>query len=359
METLIVVLLFLVFFFTMIIKAFKSSDKPQSSTPSSGSSTCPSSKCSPITSHPKYEAPIHDPNKVTIVKFKVAGLFYRLDYCQERAARLFNYEPLLLKAEPNNASDPNAIMIFTEDWIHIGYMPKEIAAKFHSHLDKLIECHLDYKYPDGRIYCLNVSAAFDCMLPEAYDSLIHDYDIKSQYEEKYPGLNDSLFYYDKDPDKAFQILNQALVDNPNDFFLRYSYLRLLSGLARFEEAKSYIDQLLLDFPISKNSSCLINEHNYIDGQIRRKQERELRSQINFKLGQAKVFLQEKQYDKALPLLLFCYENDFQRQQLITDICKCYKQTNDKEHLIEFANDALKKEWISPKTAGMLTSLISL
>lgn len=131
------------------------------------------------------------------------------------------------------------------------------------------------------------------MLPEAYDSIIKDFDIKSQYDKKYPGLSEALFYYDRDPDKTFQILNQALSKNPDDFFLRYSYLRLLSSFRRFEEAESYINQLLIDFPISKDSSCIINEKNYINGQIRWKQERELRTQIDFKFGQAKVLMQEK------------------------------------------------------------------
>lgn len=360
METLIVVLIFLFFFFAFIIKTFKSSDSSQSSYNSSSSSNHSSTSYSSSTSTNKeYKSPSHNLNKVSVVKFKVAGLFYRSDFCQRRAASLCINEPLLLQAEPDNEVDPNAVKVLTTEGVHIGYMPKDIASQWHSHLDKLNECHLIHNFPDGAIHTLEVGAVFDYISPLTYDYMVDDIWASIGYKEKVPGLSEAKSNWYKDPDGSISLLKSLIETYGDDFYIRYSYLSVLGCLKRYEEAKSCLDQILTDFPISKDSSCIKKEQEYIEDRLRLEKERELRSQINFKLGQAKVFLQEKQYDKALPLLLFCYENDFQRQQLITDICKCYKQTNDKEHLIEFANDALKKEWISPKTAGMLTSLISL
>lgn len=354
MESLIIVLILLLVFFLMVTKAFRTPDATQSTASSSGSSA-PSS--TPVCKH--YESPVHDLNKVSVVKFKVAGLFYRSDFCQRRAASLCINEPLLLQAEPDNEMDPNAVKVLTTEGVHIGYMPKDIASQWHSHLDKLNECHLIHNFPDGAIHTLEVGAVFDYISPLTYDYMVDDTWASMGYKENVPGLSDAKSNWYKDPDGSISHLKSLIETYGDDFYIRYSYLSVLVCLKRYEEAKSCLEQILVDFPVSKDASCIKEEKEHIEDHLRAEKERELRTQIDFKLGQAKVFLQEKQYDKALPLLLFCYENDFQRQQLITDICKCYKQTNDKKHLIEFANDALKKEWISPKTAGMLTSLISL
>lgn len=354
MESLIIILILLFFFFRMVIKTFRSSDAIQSSASSSGSSA---SSSTTVCKH--YESPVHNLNKVSVVKFKVAGLFYRPDSCQRKAASLCINEPLILQAEPDNEMDSNAIKVLTSDGVHIGYMPKEFAAEWHNHLDELNECHLINNYPDGAIHNLEAVAVFDYISPLTYDFMVDDIWASIGYKENVPGLSDAKSNWYKDPDGSISHLKSLIETYEDDFYIRYSYLSVLVSLKRYEEAKSCLEQILIDFPVSKDASCIKEEKEYIEDHLRAEKERELKTQIDFKLGQAKVFLQEKQYDKALPLLLFCYENDFQRQQLITDICKCYKQTNDKKHLIEFANDALKKEWISPKTAGMLTSLISL
>ena len=58
---------------------------------------------------------------------KCVGLFYRPAEAQERAMELTPGDKLTLKPEPDNHVDPNAVMVFTEDDVHIGYVPKEEA----------------------------------------------------------------------------------------------------------------------------------------------------------------------------------------------------------------------------------------
>lgn len=352
MGSLILVLILLVFVFTLVIKTFKSSDASQSSSHSTASSFT-------HTSNKHYQSPSHNLNKVSVVKFKVAGLFYRSSSSQRRAASLCINEPLLLQAEPDNEFDPNAVKVLTTEGIHIGYMPKDLAKEWHNHLDVLNECHLVLNYPDGAIQTLEVAAVFDYISPLTYDFMVNEVWVSQEYERILPGITDARDNWYDDPESSLAMIKTFLGTYENDFYLRYCYLSVLVNLKRYEDAKSYLEQILVDFPISKDAACIQDKKAYIENRLQFEKERELRTQIDFKLGQAKVFLQEKQYDKALPLLLFCYENNLQRQQLISYICKCYKQTNNREHLLEFANDALKKEWISPKTAGMLTSLISL
>ena len=61
---------------------------------------------------------------------KCVGLFWRPAEAQARAMELTPGDKLTLKAEPTNEFDPNAVMVFTEDDVHIGYVPKEDAPFF-------------------------------------------------------------------------------------------------------------------------------------------------------------------------------------------------------------------------------------
>lgn len=358
MDWLIILLLILFVMILILRKIHKSSSETE---------YIPDKKCVPYTSSSSsektenrtYESPNHDINNVSVIKFKVAGLFYRPFYSQYRAARLKINESLKLEAEPDNEIDPNAIKVMTTDNVELGYMPKDLAAKWISYLDKLNECHLISNYPDGDINRLEVAAVFDCITPTTYDFVVDDYYVSSQYKDKFPELKDIYLKSEEELNQTLLKINIYLETYKSDFYLRYCYATILTRLERYDEALSYIDDIIRILPISKNSNCIKKERKFLKERISEIKEQELKEQMDFKMGQAKVLMQEKKYDEALPLLMFCYENNLCQQKLINDICRCYKNLKNKEGLVSFANDALKKDWISPKTKGMLTSIKSL
>lgn len=355
----LIILLLILFVMILILRKIHKSSSETGYVPDKNYVPYTSSSSSENTENKTYESPHHDINKVSVIKFKVAGLYYRPYYNQHRAARLKINEPLKLEAEPDNEFDPNAIKVMTSDNVELGYMPKDLAAKWVTYLDKLNECHLISNFPDGDINRLEVAAVFDCITPTTYDFVVDDYYVSSQYEDKFPELKDIYLKSEEDLNQTLLKINTYLETYKSDFYLRYSYAKVLRMLKRYDEALSYIDEIIQFLPESKNSKCIRNERKFIKERIKEIKERELKEQMDFKMGQAKVLMQNKKYDEALPLLMFCYKNNLCQQQLINDICRCYKNMKDKEGLVKFANGALKKDWISPKTKGMLTSIKSL
>lgn len=64
------------------------------------------------------------------LNFKVAGVTY--ENRQEIIAKLQGTEPVVIKPEPENPYDKNAIAVvvgFEGEVYHIGYVPKELAAE--------------------------------------------------------------------------------------------------------------------------------------------------------------------------------------------------------------------------------------
>lgn len=354
---LIIIILLVLFIMILIIRHIYKSSSEIERIPDRN--FVPYSSSSQSTEIKTYDAPKYNVNNVSVIKFQVAGLYYRPYYNQHRAAQLKINEPLQLIAEPDNNFDPNAIKVMTMDNVEIGYMPKNLAAQWNAFLDKLYECHIISNYPDGDINNIEAAAIFNCVTTETYDFIVEDYYISSQYEEKFPELKDLFYNSEEELNQKLTKIKSYIEIYKNDFFLRYNYLSILKRLKHYNDALSYIDEIIHDFPVSKDSTCIKNERKFIEKHINEINERELKMQMDFNLGQAKIFMQEKRYNEALPLLMFCYDNNLCQQKIVIDICKCYKNIKDKEGLIQFANDALKKDWISPKTAGTLTAIISL
>lgn len=70
-------------------------------------------------------------------RFAVAGSQFCPIAAQVRLSELREGERVILKPEPTNAYDPNAIQIITEDDVFIGYVPARIAKHLVSMLDQV------------------------------------------------------------------------------------------------------------------------------------------------------------------------------------------------------------------------------
>lgn len=70
------------------------------------------------------------------LNFRVAGVTF--EGRQEVISKLDGGEACLLKPEPQNPFDPNAIAVYvarTPDVEHVGYVPREVAAEIAPHLE--------------------------------------------------------------------------------------------------------------------------------------------------------------------------------------------------------------------------------
>lgn len=342
MFTFIIILIIVFFIIAAIATAAKSTDPT-----------------SPLHQPTSFEPVSHDYNLGTLVEFDVAGLFYRDDTAKQRVHRLLKDEPLILEAEPTNSADPNAVQVKTRDGFHIGYLPRYLAAKWHDKIYLLSECHVSHTFPDGAVLGVHAMAFFGVITVDTYQYLMTDSKLIRAYSKQFPVLQNLVSKQKQVMNDNKNQLENIIRQYPNDFFMHIQYLDVLCMLEEWAEATKFLDQIKNKFPLAVEAPAFQELSTRITDNLALSKQKDLDDQIAFKQGQAKVFLQDKKYDQALPLLLFCYDNGFQQQKLILDICKCYKQLNDQEGLMSFCNDALQKDWITPNTAGMLTSYLSL
>lgn len=85
-----------------------------------------------------------------MIRTHIAGTNFRPIAAQVRAKALIEGEELFLEAEPENQFDPNAIRVFTQDGVHIGYIPK---TKNEDLLTWMHEAHVYWS--DGKLEILN------------------------------------------------------------------------------------------------------------------------------------------------------------------------------------------------------------
>lgn len=302
-----------------------------------------------------FEPVMHDYNLGTLVEFDIAGLFYREQAAKDRASRLIKDEPLVLEAEPTNPADPYAIQVKTRDGFLIGYVPRFLTEKWHDKIHLLSECHVARTFPDGAVIGIHAMAFFGIVTADTYQYLMTDYKLFQAYSKQFPVLQNLVSKQKQIMKENKKQLQDIVRQYPDDFFMRIQYLNVLCLLEEWNNVEPALEEIKNKFPLAIEAPAFASLSSDLLHKISLSQKKAQDDQISFKQGQAKVFLQDKKYDQALPLLLFCYEHEFQQQKLILDICKCYKQLNDREGLISFCNDALQKDWISPNTAGMLTS----
>lgn len=68
--------------------------------------------------------------------FRLAGLYYRSDEAQKRARELMSNESVILEKDPTNPHDPNAIRVYSDDHVHLGYVPRHLCSEILAYMDE-------------------------------------------------------------------------------------------------------------------------------------------------------------------------------------------------------------------------------
>lgn len=71
-----------------------------------------------------------------VLLFELAGLYYRSKKAKERARELMSKESVFLEKDPTNPHDPNAIRVYSYDYIHLGYVPRYLCSEILEYMDK-------------------------------------------------------------------------------------------------------------------------------------------------------------------------------------------------------------------------------
>lgn len=122
-------------------------------------------------------------NYITEINFEVKGLYYRGKEARLEAERLVRGDVLRLEPEPDNPQDENAIRVYTERGIWIGYVSRECAEEFSIHQKDFIDCYVR-RIKDGydTVYVKAIARYYGdfFVCDEEYDSSctvykLHDY----------------------------------------------------------------------------------------------------------------------------------------------------------------------------------------
>ena len=71
-----------------------------------------------------------------VFSFRLAGLYYRSDEAQKRARELMSNESVFLEKDPTNPHDPNAIRVYSDDHVHLGYVPRHLCSEILAYMDE-------------------------------------------------------------------------------------------------------------------------------------------------------------------------------------------------------------------------------
>jgi len=71
-----------------------------------------------------------------VFSFRLAGLYYRSDEAQKRARELISNESVFLEKDPTNPHDPNAIRVYSDDHVHLGYVPRRLCSEILAYMDE-------------------------------------------------------------------------------------------------------------------------------------------------------------------------------------------------------------------------------
>ena len=76
------------------------------------------------------------PPERDVFSFRLAGLYYRSDEAQKRARELISNESVFLEKDPTNPHDPNAIRVYSDDYVHLGYVPRRLCSEILAYMDE-------------------------------------------------------------------------------------------------------------------------------------------------------------------------------------------------------------------------------
>ena len=346
MEFLIFAIVAFIVFIAAVISGMKEAEKKQAEEKN-------------IASHPvriqregkfvKPECSIND----TLIDFEVKGVFYRDKDAIERAARLYINEPLILEVEPGNIRDKNAVKVLTEDKIHIGYLPKDIASYVHFRLDKVITCYAksisdnDVPY----IYASFVFKGKDNVL--FYNRVLNDFRVREEIEERIPELKE----LDVFPEKQLEPLSHLLVKYPNEFFVEYKYLLALRWCQKHDEVLKQIEIMASKYPSILELNDIKEIVLFTECDKKREEERLHFEKVQAMHYEAKGYFDSGNYAEALPLFMESLEQGSSYQQALRFVCICYEKLGQVENIKPFCIKMKEKEWVTNHTKMQMDKFI--
>lgn len=78
-----------------------------------------------------FPCPLPDAEGCYLNKFFLHGIRWRGDDAITRIGQLKSHEPLVLRPDPANPVDPFAVGVWTQDDVHVGYVPRYFARDTH------------------------------------------------------------------------------------------------------------------------------------------------------------------------------------------------------------------------------------
>ncbi len=358
MEAIIVALIVLLLLF-LIYRGFVSIEenaKPKSAPSyrtSSSIKTTPKPNPKPL---PRYnfdedfECIYHDDEEGTYFKCHVKGLSYRSKEEIHRASMLAFNEPLRLESEPSNPVDPNAIVVKTEDNYAIGYLPKEYAKVLRQHMDSFVDCYVDYNLDGPNAPFVQVRAFFNVETEISYSNLVRSRKKEEEYKAKYECFND----YRLSPKAYIKQWEQYLIENPDDFYIKFRYVDALKHVDEYFKAEEYLDNLLSEYNLSE-SIFFKDEVDSIKRVTERIRQAKQYEDMVLKHALGKKLMEKGHYEDAIETFKECLPL---KQQLIPRyICKCYVKLGMQEELYDFVLDILKEDWITVNNRVLLEKYI--
>ncbi len=297
-----------------------------------------------------FKCIIHEDEGGTYFKCSVRGLSFRSEEVIHRASMLALDEPLKLELEPSNPVDPNAIVVKTEDNYAIGYLPKEYANGLHKHMDSFVDCYVEDNLKGHNAPFIQIRVFFKVETDIYYLNLVRSREKEEEYKAKYQHFND----YRLSPKAYIKQWEQYLIENPDDFYIKYRYVGALKYVNDYFKAEEYLDNLLSEYNLSESLFFKdeVNSIKFVTERIRQTKQHE---EMVLKQALGKKLMEKGHYEDAIETFKECLPL---KQQLIPRyICKCYVKLGMQEELYDFVLDILKEDWITVNNRVLLEKYI--
>lgn len=346
MEFLIFAIIAFIVFIAAVISGMKEVEKKQKKEKNIASSPA---RIQREGKYAKPECSIND----TLIDFEVKGVFYRDKNAIERAAQLYINEPLILEVEPDNLQDTNAVKVLTEDKVHIGYLPKDIALYLHYRLDKVIICYAKSITDDEipYVYASFIFKGKDNVL--FYNSVINDFRVREEIEERIPELKELEIF----PEKQLEPLSRLLLKYPNELLVEYKYLLALRWCQKHDEVLKLIEIMASKYPSILELNDIKEILLFTECDKKREEERLHFEKVQAMHYEAKGLFDSGNYTEALPIFLESIEQGANYQQALRFVCICYEKLGQVENIKPFCIKMKEKEWVTNHSKMQLDKFI--
>lgn len=172
-----------------------------------------------------------------MVSFPIRGNAYRQPGERKRYARLENGESLTLEAEPQNPYDPNAVKVLSKEGVHLGYMPRDMAAQWHDKLAMLQQVRTRAKETETGEWEIWVEALAEEKQWMELERRLFSLAERNKYIQGDEDVARAFSMQKKDPEKALEAWRVCVALHPEDLYLHLHYLLALHATLRTEETE--------------------------------------------------------------------------------------------------------------------------